>query len=108
MPEPFRVTPRILSDPRIRKLIAMLVANTAQEMQNLPADKMNRPAVRQRLAEALGRVSGELPAEVREQVLDSALAEMVGYGPLELLLKQPDLSEIMVNGAKSIFVERNG
>jgi len=108
MPELYRVIPRILSDPRIRKLVTMLVTNTAQEMQNLSAEKMNRQAVRQRLAEMLARVPGELPAEVREQVLDSALAEMIGYGPLELLLKQPDLSEIMVNGARAVFVERSG
>jgi pilus assembly protein CpaF len=108
MPDIYRVTPRILSDPRIRRLIAMLVGGVTQEMQNLPAGQMNRQAVRQRLAEALSRVPGELPVEVREQVLDSALAEMVGYGPLELLLGRPDLSEIMVNGAQSVYVERGG
>ena len=33
---------------------------------------------------------------------------MLGYGPLEALLADDDVTEIMVNGADNIFVERNG
>lgn len=34
----------------------------------------------------------------RIQIVESALADLVGYGPLEFLLRDPDISEIMVNG----------
>jgi pilus assembly protein CpaF len=33
---------------------------------------------------------------------------MVGFGPLELLLVDPKINEVMVNGPKLVFVERNG
>src|SRR5581483_8695000 len=43
-------------------------------------------------------------ARLRQDVID----ETLGYGPLEELMRDPEVSEIMVNGAKKIFVERRG
>jgi pilus assembly protein CpaF len=51
-----------------------------------------------------GRISIELITPLCDEVMD----EVVGYGPLEGLLADPDISEIMVNGPKKIFVERFG
>src|SRR5690554_3131309 len=34
--------------------------------------------------------------------------EITGFGPLEVLLKDPTVSDILVNSAKSVFVERKG
>lgn len=42
------------------------------------------------------------------ELLRSVVDEAIGLGPLERLLEQEDLSEIMVNGHQSIFVERQG
>ncbi len=44
----------------------------------------------------------------RNQMLDWLIADIVGYGPLEPLLNDPDITEIMVNGNSQIFVERFG
>jgi len=46
--------------------------------------------------------------DTREQLLDWVVADIVGYGPIEPLLKDPDITEIMVNGPDEIFVERFG
>lgn len=43
-------------------------------------------------------------AQLRQEIVDEAL----GLGPLESLLKDPDVSEIMVNGFDKIYVERHG
>ena len=43
-------------------------------------------------------------ARVAQEVAD----EILGHGPLEPLLRDPDVSEIMVNGHDQIYVERNG
>ena len=42
------------------------------------------------------------------KMLDWIFADIVGYGPLEPFLNDPEITEIMVNGAKSIFIERFG
>jgi pilus assembly protein CpaF len=44
----------------------------------------------------------------RDQLLDWVVADIVGYGPIEPLLKDPDITEIMVNGYDEIFVEKFG
>lgn len=44
----------------------------------------------------------------RQRIISEILDEVVGLGPIEQLLKDPDITEIMVNGPKQIFVERKG
>lgn len=44
----------------------------------------------------------------RELLLTRLIDESVGFGPLEQLLKDPTITEILVNGPKEIHVERNG
>src|ERR1700730_18212030 len=44
----------------------------------------------------------------RERLIEDALDETFGFGPLEVLLKDPTISDILVNGPLKIFVERRG
>src|ERR1700745_3814102 len=44
----------------------------------------------------------------RERLSDEILDETLGFGPLEALLKDPTVSDILVNGPKVIYVERRG
>jgi pilus assembly protein CpaF len=56
------------------------------------------------LSERPESVSGEERAELQQEVID----ELLGLGPLEDLMRDPAVSEIMVNGGQTIYVERNG
>jgi pilus assembly protein CpaF len=49
-----------------------------------------------------------LPIEKKKQLLAAVLDEVVGYGALGPLLRDIDISEVMVNGPNSIWVERKG
>ena len=49
-----------------------------------------------------------LPKGEREKILQEIVAEAIGYGPIHPLLLDEDISEIMVNGPKMVFVERKG
>lgn len=44
----------------------------------------------------------------RERLVEEVLDETFGYGPLEILLKEPGVADIMINGPKNVFVEKNG
>lgn len=44
----------------------------------------------------------------REKLIEEILDETLGFGPLEPLLKDPSISDILVNGPKKIYVERRG
>jgi pilus assembly protein CpaF len=109
MSETYRANALIPSDPRLLKLKEYLVNTVSPEMQNQSAQKQpDRESVRRLLLEAYARTKAELKPEVRDRIMDSALADLIGYGPIELLLPDPDISEIMINGAGTVFVERNG
>ncbi len=49
-----------------------------------------------------------LSTKVREQLQSQVMAELRGYGPLQPLLDDPTVSEIMVNGPRQVYVEREG
>src|ERR1051326_3670774 len=44
----------------------------------------------------------------RERLIDEVLDETCGFGPLEMLLKDPTISDILVNGPFKVYVERRG
>jgi pilus assembly protein CpaF len=109
MPEPSQLKSPAQMDPRLPKMKEYLVRAVSTEMENRSAAQQNnRQTVRMMLLAAYEHTRAELPPEVRDLAVDSALADLIGYGPLEALLPDPEISEIMVNGAKQIFIERNG
>ena len=44
----------------------------------------------------------------RERLIEEILDETFGFGPLEMLLKEPGVADIMINGPKHVFVEKDG
>lgn len=49
-----------------------------------------------------------LTRQERELITKETLAEIKGFGPIDSLLNDDDISEVMVNNAKQIYVERKG
>jgi pilus assembly protein CpaF len=49
-----------------------------------------------------------LPPAAREEVVERIVRDSVGLGPLEVLLADPTVEEVMVNGPERIYVERRG
>jgi pilus assembly protein CpaF len=105
-----RYIPPALRDENILRIKARLISVITPELQKLPTAQLNRQNVRiglEKIMNAQNLAQG-LSSDVRQQIVDSALADLVGYGPLDLLLADGEISEIMVNGPKLSFVERGG
>lgn len=60
------------------------------------------------ISEITDRLSPGLPRDDRARVIKEALDEALGLGPLEELLADPTVTEIMVNGCDMIYVEKSG
>ncbi len=60
------------------------------------------------IAELVERDAAVLPAERRAELVLLVTRETVGLGPLEGLLADPAVEEVMVNGHGSVYVERGG
>ena len=64
--------------------------------------------VRQTLQSVLEREETPLTAVDRTRLAQQVADDILGYGPLEPYLRDPAVSEIMVNGPEEIFVEQDG
>jgi len=68
------------------------------------------PEIRAVIGMILDRESAAMPLSLfeRETVQSDVLDELFGLGPLEFLLKDPAVSDILVNRADQVYVEREG
>jgi len=74
--------------------------------------RVNSDQARQAVAGLINDIIAEkkvpLSFEEQEKVQSDLLDEVFGLGPLEALLKDPKISDILVNGKDSVFVEKGG
>jgi len=78
-----------------------------ERLARLPTDQ-----VRQEIAALIGRILEEQKAPAndleRRQLVTDVYDEMFGFGPLEVLLRDPTVSDILVNTSSQTYVERKG
>jgi len=86
------------------KLVDKLDLTKVSEMDNDVLRREIRMVI-EHLSDAEGTL---LNRAERERLVDEVLDETFGLGPLELLLKDSAISDILINGPKQIYVERKG
>ena len=64
--------------------------------------------VRSTLQEVLAQDDTPLTVADRARIAQEIADDILGYGPLEPFLRDPDVTEVMVNGPDSIYIERGG
>ncbi|HHX65194.1 MAG TPA: CpaF family protein [Chloroflexi bacterium] len=67
-----------------------------------------RPALEQIFMETLAEEQLPLSRTERAQLFDEIVADILGFGPIESLLRDDSVTEILVNGADQVYIERNG
>ncbi len=90
---------------RIQQILLERIDTSAAA--SLPREQLRKeifPIASEILAEQRLQLNGSEREELIEQMLD----DMLGLGPLEPLLADDGITDIMVNGAKQIYVERKG
>ena len=95
--------------PDIEKVKSYLSATLQQDLEvNPPPPDERDQVVPQRLQELYARTRLNLAASLRKQIFRDVLDDLLGYGPIQALLDDPEITEVMVNGAKKIYIERDG
>jgi len=79
----------------------------ALEAEGIPAAQRNA-FMQQRIVDIYAQTHLNLPEDVRKQIFEQVLDDLLGYGPIQALLDDPEVTEIMVNGPKKVYVERGG
>ncbi|HLI30543.1 MAG TPA: CpaF family protein [Terriglobia bacterium] len=74
--------------------------------------RLDRDAVRSELKEIIEKLVAEESAPMsfqeKQRIAEEVLDEVFGLGPLEPLLKDPRVSDILVNTYKNVYIERDG
>ncbi len=85
---------------------------TSALLKGLESDKLapeqRRQVAHQSLMQIYSRTGLQLPEDVRERLFREVLDELTGYGPIQPLLDDPDITEVMVNGPRYVYIERKG
>ncbi len=88
---------------------AMDLKKGITETNNDPAKEAAlRQKTLQSITQIIDRESPGMPRDERSKAIKEVLEEALGLGPLEDLLADSNVTEIMVNGHKRIFVEKSG
>jgi len=86
-------------------------------IKEIEKDALNNPEKRQKILTDIEYKLGNIVDEKnikfsnmleRDEFIKDIFNEIVGFGPLEDLLKNPEISEIMVNGYNNIYIEKGG
>ena len=101
------------SDDSSRTRLKVELHQQLLDVINLSAlDSMSREQIESEIgdivSEELGKQRYALNQSERKQLTVDVLDELLGLGPLEPLLKDESITDILVNGAHSVFVERFG
>jgi len=98
-----------LTSADLLKFKRYLIENVGRSMEGEQVQLEDRSEfMKQRLQEVYTQTRVNLPDDIRKQVFTDILDELTGYGPIQPLLDDPDISEVMVNGPKKVFVEKSG
>lgn len=104
--DPWIVTKLRVHSELIRTIDLKKILAEANEGES--KEKELRSKTQRDISGIVDKEAPDLSREDRQRLSKEVLEEALGLGPLEDMLADPSISEIMVNGANKIFVEKGG
>src|SRR5574340_1631588 len=102
----------IPSQPRsinINSLKNHILQVISRELESNPRDEGDRKTVvLQLIQQAFTDLKYNFPKTIKDQVTREILDELLGFGPLQPFLDDPEISEVMVNGPNNVYIEKKG
>jgi pilus assembly protein CpaF len=99
-------------DAALRRDVRRAVQTLIDPDAILAKRAVNEAAIRAELATLTERAARErgaiLPAQELVELQRYVINDVLGYGPIQPLLDDPEVQEVMVNGHREVFVERRG
>lgn len=99
--DPFAEIKRTIHEEIIEEVDSNLIDNRDNP-------ELVRSTVSNIIVEKLANVDKPLSRVDKEMIIKDLMDEVLGYGPIQKLLDDPEVTEVMVNGPYKVFVERKG
>jgi len=103
-----KAAPSLPSHAAVKQRVQEQLIGSTSSPVDLVAPERARQVIEPLFADALAAEGLILNRDERNQLFDAILAEILGYGPIQPLLMDPSLTEVMVNGADHVYIERSG
>jgi pilus assembly protein CpaF len=109
----FQRTPTSARDSALEELRLRLHQHVIADLGPLLYDQRSTaPELRRQVQEALHAALADekapLSAMEKAQLVQDVTDDVLGYGPIDRFLKDPEINEVMVNGPDHVYVERRG
>ena len=93
----------------ISNLKKKIINEVSRELESEnPPENQRKKIVATHLSNIYSNLKIQLGVSARDQLLREIMDEILGFGPIQPLLDDPDISEVMVNGPNKIYIEKNG
>ena len=89
----------------IEKVKAYLFNSLTRELEaNPPPLNRRREVIANLLQDVYAKTQLNLAETLRMQIFRDIQDDLLGYGPIQPLLEDPDITEVMVNGPKQVYI----
>ncbi len=93
---------------RLRRDVVKQVGCTSTEPTFTDPTDADRQQVIQLVNTAISEIAPTIDVAMRDELFRNVIAEFFGFGPIQAFLDDPSVTEVMVNRADRIYVERGG
>lgn len=101
-----------LETPDFKRARRQLLAEMADKLDVAVLERLDMATKRRRVAEysdtLIPTINVPLTAQQMKVLREQAVDELLGFGPIEVLLNDPDVADILINTANQVYVERSG
>ena len=102
-------TPPSIAEADIRKIRQFIVDSIQRDLEaERPSLGERQASVEKKIADQLAKLPQTVGEDVRKRIRVEVKNELLGFGPIQELLDDEDVSEVMVNGPKNVYVEKKG
>jgi pilus assembly protein CpaF len=97
---------------KVDQMISALRARVLKQIDPAAVSDLALPALQRQLEQVIHEIANEeryeLSGREQKQLAEELTQDMMGYGPIEPLLRDEEVTDIMVNAPDSVYVERFG
>ncbi|MFN8434920.1 MAG: CpaF family protein [Anaerolineales bacterium] len=109
MNTPLSGAPQRLTGQDLIRLKKYLADNLLRALETEGIEASQRVTyIQQNIGRVFDTTQLKFPEDLKREIFKQVLNDLLGFGPIQPLLDDPDISEIMVNGPKKIFIEKKG
>ncbi len=105
-------TDQKLETPEFMQAKETLIESLVNQVDLQQLEKLPKDVRRQKILELADPLMAqiEMPLTAAQQALlkTAFINEVLGFGPIEVLLADPDVADIMINGYKQVYIEKHG